>query len=225
MVVDCQTIIVSGLKMSYLEGYKSSRRGIVRTGSLMLASFVLVSCSRRHAGSTSPTAAPSPQPLSLSPTPACGDEPTPPQTAGPFYTPNSPQRASLLEQGLAGSPIILSGQILSTNCEPIANALVDFWHTNDRGEYDNNGYTFRGHQFTDTGGYYRLETILPGIYSGRTRHIHVRVQAPNRPILTTQLYFPEEPLNQDDFLFRSELLVALKTGTEYPQAQFNFVLA
>ncbi len=39
-------------------------------------------------------------------------------------------------------------------------------------------------------GRYTLETIVPGEYPGRTQHIHVKVQAPNGPILTTQIYFP-----------------------------------
>jgi protocatechuate 3,4-dioxygenase beta subunit len=128
---------------------------------------------------------------------------------------------------------VLTGQVLSTRCTPIAGALVDFWQTNAEGEYDNSGYTFRGHQFTDEEGRYQLETILPGLYPGRTRHIHVRVQPPHQSPLTTQLYFPNEPLNERDFLYRPELLVSMDNGSvgaaspqeNRPQAQFNFVLA
>jgi len=159
-------------------------------------------------------------------TPACedDDDPTPPQTAGPFYTPNTPLRTSLLESGIAGTRLLLSGQVLSTRCVPIAGALLDFWHTNDAGEYDNEGYTFRGHQFTDDAGRYVLETIVPGIYPGRTRHIHVRVQAPNQPILTTQLYFPGESGNQGDSIFNPALLVELTDAANGKEAQFTFVL-
>lgn len=125
----------------------------------------------------------------LTPTPACddGDEPTPEQTAGPFYIPDSPRRSMLRESGMAGVPITLAGRVLSRSCEPVANALVDLWHANDAGRYDVDGYTLRGHQFTDAQGRYVFETVLPGLYPGRTRHFHVRYQAPNRPILTTQL--------------------------------------
>ena len=86
-------------------------------------------------------------------------------------------------------------------------ALVDFWQADDRGQYDNTGYRLRGHQFTDDTGHYRLETIVPGLYSGRTRHIHVKVQAPNQPVLTTQLYFHGEPANQRDFIFNPDLVM------------------
>ncbi|MEM9484507.1 MAG: intradiol ring-cleavage dioxygenase, partial [Cyanobacteria bacterium P01_F01_bin.116] len=162
----------------------------------------------------------------LVPTPACGDDAaTPSQTEGPFYTPDSPQRQSLVEPGLSGTPIIVTGQVLSSNCMPIAGALVDCWHTNHQGEYDNRGYTFRGHQFTDAEGRYRIETIVPGLYPGRTRHFHIKVQAPNQPVLTTQLYFPEESANQGDFLFNPLLLMAVDDSEELKKATFDFVLA
>lgn len=159
-------------------------------------------------------------------TPACADDddPTPPQTAGPFYTPNTPLRTSLLEPGLGGTRLLLTGRVLSTTCTPIAGALLDFWHTDDAGNYDNEGYTFRGHQFADDAGRFTLETIVPGIYPGRTRHIHVRAQAPNQPVLTTQLYFPGEAGNQGDGIFDPALLVALADAANGKEAQFTFVL-
>lgn len=197
-----------------------SRRTVLRMGSATMASFAVVTCNR------------SPQSLranqsgqSLPLTPACGDDPaTPPQTAGPFYTQNSPQRKSLLESGLPGTPIIVTGQVLSSECRPIAGALVDVWHTNAQGDYDNIGYSFRGHQFTDADGRYQIETIIPGIYPGRTRHFHVKVQAPNQPVLTTQLYFPEESANQGDFLFNPALLMSVSNNNDVKEASFNFVL-
>lgn len=159
-------------------------------------------------------------------TPACedDDDPTPPQTAGPFYTPNTPLRTSLLDAGISGTRLLLSGHVLSTQCTPIAGALLDFWHTDGAGNYDNEGYKLRGHQFADDEGRYTLETIVPGIYPGRTRHIHVRVQAPNQPVLTTQLYFPGESGNQGDGIFDPALLVELTDAAEGKQAQFTFVL-
>ena len=130
---------------------------------------------------------------------------TPRQTEGPFFTPKSPQRISFVSGRSAG--LLLAGRVLGKDCRPVAHALLDFWHADEQGEYDNSGFRFRGHQFTDAEGRYRLETILPGAYSGRTRHIHVKVQAPGGPILTTQIYFPGEPANARDGLFREDLLV------------------
>lgn len=166
------------------------------------------------------------EPRPLRPTPACREDagPTPRQTAGPFFKPNSPRRASLLEPGITGAKIVVMGVVLSTDCKPVARALVDFWHADDKGDYDNAGFKLRGHQFSDDHGRYRLETIMPGLYPGRTRHFHVRVQALNRPVLTTQLYFPGEPTNQRDFIFNPDLLVKVQDGADSKLATFDFVL-
>ena len=135
---------------------------------------------------------------------ACG-EATPRQTEGPFFKPDSPKRASLLEKDSGKEHVVLTGIVMSPQCRPVANALLDFWHADEDGDYDNRGYRYRGHQFADGQGRYRLETILPALYPGRTRHFHVKVQAPGRRILTTQLYFPGEATNQRDGLYRREL--------------------
>jgi protocatechuate 3,4-dioxygenase beta subunit len=162
----------------------------------------------------------------LEPTPGCGDadEVTPRQTAGPFYKPSSPERTSLLEPGLEGTRIVLDGYVRSTKCKPLSGALLDFWHADAGGQYDNAGYRLRGHQFTDSKGRYRLETVVPGLYPGRTRHFHVRVQAPDRPILTTQLYFPDELQNRRDWLFNPKLLLSLRNSATVKMAAFDFVL-
>ena len=167
------------------------------------------------------------QPRTLAPTPSCVDKgtPTPPQTAGPFFKPRSPRRASLLEPGMGGTRIIVAGSVLSTDCRPIPGVLLDFWQADDRGEYDNAGFRLRGHQFTDEQGRYRLETIVPALYPGRTRHIHVRVQVPNQPVLTTQLYFPDEPGNRSDGIFRPELVMAVRDESGAKVGAFDFVLA
>jgi protocatechuate 3,4-dioxygenase beta subunit len=159
-------------------------------------------------------------------TPACADadDVTPPETTGPFYKPNSPRRTVLREPGISGTPIVVKGNVLSTTCTPIAHALVDFWHADAQGRYDNAGYRLRGHQFTDNAGGYTLDTIVPGLYPGRTRHFHVRVQAPNQPVLTTQLYFPDEPHNREDWLFKPALLMRVQDTNSGQMAMFNFVL-
>jgi len=160
------------------------------------------------------------------PTPTCGDPgvSTPSQTDGPYFKPSSPLRASLIEPGMPGTRIVVEGSVLGTDCRPIPRALVDFWHADDRGEYDNAGYRLRGHQFTDEAGRYRLETIVPGVYPGRTRHFHVKLQAPGRPVLTTQLYFPGEAGNQRDGIFNPDLVMKVRDGDRGKLAGFDFVL-
>ena len=163
----------------------------------------------------------------LAPTPACDDwdEPTLAQTEGPYFTPNSPERASLLEAGMGGQRLVLAGTVLTTDCRPLQRALLDFWQADDAGQYDNQGYRLRGHQFSDAKGGWRLETIVPGLYTGRTRHIHVKVQAPDGPVLTTQLYFPGEPENDRDGIFSPELLLSgVRDTAGTRRGSFTFVL-
>jgi protocatechuate 3,4-dioxygenase beta subunit len=152
----------------------------------------------------------------LTPTPACEDngEPTPAETEGPYFTPNSPERADFREPGMGGMPIVLTGVVVGRSCTPLARVLVDLWHADDEGIYDNDGYRCRGHQFTGADGSYRFATIVPGRYSGRTRHFHVKFQEPNGPQLTTQFYFPGEPGNDQDGLFRPELLLQISENPE-----------
>jgi protocatechuate 3,4-dioxygenase beta subunit len=165
------------------------------------------------------------QPLA-EPTPVCpSDQPTPEETEGPYFKPRSPERRSLLEPGIVGRHLVLSGLVITTGCVPVSRAVLDFWHADARGEYDNAGFRLRGHQFTDDQGRYRLETIVPGVYPGRTRHIHVKVHAPGTPILTSQLYFPGEVRNRSDWLFRRDLLVTVIDAGETMRAQFDFVVA
>jgi protocatechuate 3,4-dioxygenase beta subunit len=158
-------------------------------------------------------------------TPACdSDARTPSQTEGPFFKPRSPERADLREPGLAGVPVALSGFVLTRGCKPVARALVDLWHADDAGEYDNKGFRLRGHVFTDGNGRYQFRTIKPNYYPGRTRHYHVKVQGGGSRLLTTQLYFPDEPGNARDGLFRRELLMTVTQAQDALAARFDFVL-
>lgn len=160
------------------------------------------------------------------PAPTCAPpaRATPSQTEGPFYKANTPQRTSLIEQGMGGTKLIVTGYVLSTDCRPVPGAWLDFWQADDRGEYDNTGFRMRGHQFTDNTGIYYLETVLPGLYTGRTRHIHVKVRAPNGPTLTTQLYVPGEAQNARDGIFNPALVVTMRDATDGKIATFNFIV-
>ncbi|WP_425470657.1 carbohydrate-binding protein [Saccharothrix australiensis] len=159
-------------------------------------------------------------------TPECddGDDPTPAQTEGPYFKPNSPQRTSLVEPGTVGTRLTVTGYVFGLACRPIANALLDFWQADNNGVYDNRGFKFRGHQFTDAQGKFTLSTIVPGLYPGRTRHIHVKVQAPGGRILTTQLYFPNEPRNNTDTIYDPRLLMTMSNNGTTRIGEYDFVL-
>jgi protocatechuate 3,4-dioxygenase beta subunit len=163
-------------------------------------------------------------PLAVTPECEDGEELTPSQTEGPYFTPNSPQRTVLRESDMPGTPILLTGFVLSRSCVPLAGVLVELWHADDAGVYDNEGYRLRGHQFTGADGSYRFATIVPGLYPGRTRHFHAKFQAPDQPILTTQFYFPNEADNSQDRIFNPDLLLKIAVGPERI-ARFDVVLA
>src|SRR6266446_4819412 len=129
------------------------------------------------------------------------------QTEGPYFKTNSPERTSLVDDTTQGTVLTITGQVLAADGTPVANALVDFWQANASGAYDNSGYNLRGHQYTDANGYYTLTTVVPGLYPGRTRHIHVKVQAPNGPVLTTQVFFPGVTQNSRDSIYDPSLLL------------------
>jgi protocatechuate 3,4-dioxygenase beta subunit len=156
-------------------------------------------------------------------TPACGKQ-TARQTAGPFFKPDSPRRASLIENAAQNTKLVVTGLVLSSKCAPVANTLLDFWHADEFGEYDNKGFSYRGHQLTDAQGRWRLETILPAEYPGRARHIHVNVQAPGRRVLTTQLYFPEEFGHHRDGLYQSALELKIARKQDLLDGRFDFVV-
>ncbi|HSB61539.1 MAG TPA: intradiol ring-cleavage dioxygenase [Vicinamibacteria bacterium] len=158
-------------------------------------------------------------------TPACGDEPTPPVGAGPFFKPSSPERRTLREPAEEGERIVLTGRVLSAACQPLPGALLDFWHADPTGRYDTGGFHLRGHQYADAEGRFRLETVVPGGYGGRTRHFHVKVQPAGGRVLTTQLFFPGDPHNATDFLFRPDLLMEVQGSAEGRTARFDFVVA
>ncbi len=151
------------------------------------------------------------------PAPACNAVLTPADQEGPYYTPDTPERTSLLEDGTQGKKLILAGFVFTADCLPIPHAWLDFWQANASGVYDNEGYTLRGHQFTDNKGRYYLESILPGQYPQRPiEHLHAKVQIPGGEVFTTQLYFPPQPVNG--------LTVQLEDKGDFYLAYFNFVM-
>lgn len=160
------------------------------------------------------------------PTPAChdGDAPTKPDIEGPYYKPRSPLRGKLTESQTRGQLYQLEGFVLTRTCEPVRGAILDLWHADENGDYDESGFRYRGHLFTDNMGRYRFDTILPGLYPGRTRHYHFKVAAPFDRVLTTQLYFPGEPRNAKDDYYSPALLMRIAKGASVTTARFDFIL-
>lgn len=151
------------------------------------------------------------------PASTCDSGATPADGEGPYYKADTPERTSLYEEGLTGKKLILAGFVSNADCFPMRGVWLDFWQANADGIYDNQGYTLRGHQFTDSKGRYYLETVMPGLYPERPiEHIHVKLQVPNGEIFTTQLYFPQQPIEGRT--------ISLEDKGDYYLGIFNFVL-
>lgn len=119
---------------------------------------------------------------------------------GPFYTNNPPTISNnqLAGNTEPGTKLIISGRVMNLDCsQVIPNAVVDVWHANNAGAYDNTGYNLRGKMVTNNQGFYIFETIKPGRYLNgntyRPSHIHFKITPPNFSTLTTQLYFQGDP--------------------------------
>jgi protocatechuate 3,4-dioxygenase beta subunit len=147
---------------------------------------------------------------------------------GPFFKPSSPERANLVDPGMAGTRMSVRGRVFGEGCGVLlAGAILDFWQADSTGAYFDD--KLRGHQFAGSDGGYGLSTIIPGHYLNgsqyRPSHIHVKVQAPGYPLLTTQLYFEGDPYNDiDPFIKKSLIMKILDAGGGAKMATFDFVL-
>ncbi len=149
---------------------------------------------------------------------------TPAETEGPYYKANPPENSNLVQPGMAGTKLTVTGYVFDAQCRPVPGARVDFWQADSQGQYDNSGYTLRGYQLTDGQGRYAVETVVPGLSPGRTRHIHVKITAPGGATLTTQLYFPGEAANNRDGIFDPKMIMQVQKTTDGEVGTFNFVI-
>jgi protocatechuate 3,4-dioxygenase beta subunit len=120
-----------------------------------------------------------------------------------------------------GERIIVTGRVLDSGRRPIANTLVEVWQANAAGRYAHDvdrhpapldpNFTGAGRCLTDADGNYRFLTIKPGAYpwqnhpnAWRPAHIHFSVFGRAfADRLVTQMYFPGDPLFDDDPIFQS----------------------
>ena len=116
-----------------------------------------------------------------------------------------------------GQPINVIGQIVDLHGNPIRNAQVDLWQCNAVGRYDHPGDranpaaldpNFQGFArlATDRDGQFKFRSVKPKDYDTpigrRTPHIHFSIDG-HEERLVTQMYFPDEPLNEIDFVLKN----------------------
>lgn len=145
---------------------------------------------------------------------------TPRQTEGPFYPDKLPLDTDndllILNDAImpaVGEVTYVSGRILSPSGEPVRNATVEIWQCDASGVYihsksggpaakrDANFQGF-GRFVTGSTGGYLFRTIKPVPYAPRTPHIHFKVKARGKELLTTQLYIKGHPGNEKDGIWK-----------------------
>ena len=158
---------------------------------------------------------------------------------GPYYRPGAPFRAKITPPAEPGQILVIRGRVWGHGTKrPLAGAVLDVWQANDQGHYDFEGklpeapkelFKYRSRVTADETGFYELETIHPGYYTGRTKHIHYLIQHPGYKKLVTQLYFKGDPRNPADPLFRESLAIEIATqklgGTPVELGHFDIVLS
>ena len=144
--------------------------------------------------------------------------PTENNIEGPYYKPGSPAWKTL---AAAGEKLTVSGRVMDQNCTPIPGAVLDFWQANADGNYDSEGYNLRGKVTTDANGTYHLDTIVPGKYEPRPRHIHAKVWVNESELLTTQLYIVD---NDRDQYVKDSLIMHPVRRNGTTAASFDFVV-
>jgi len=133
---------------------------------------------------------------------------------GPFYRPNAPRRASLCDANETGDPLAVDGRVVAADrCSPLEGAVIEVWQANVNGDYDitrrgqdDTPYHLRALLQAGSGGTYAFDTIVPGPYGRRARHIHYFVHAKGYEPLVTQLYFAGDERNTADRLVRRSLI-------------------
>ena len=138
-------------------------------------------------------------------------------TLGPCYFNTGLVRRDITEasNGKVGLPTRLGFRIVNVDtCEPISNASIDIWHTDNNGVYSAPISTFcngtdstvqtqrfgRGVQTTDANGWAYFDSYFPGWYSGRVTHIHATIRIGTTAIVTTQFFFADRVA---EYIYRS----------------------
>jgi len=135
---------------------------------------------------------------------------------GPYYIPGAPEfrsEATLpMRDDEKGTPFLFQGTVTDLDGNPLENALVELWHADDDGYYSQFApgipeWNLRGMLMTGPDGRFTFHTVKPAPYQiptdgscgaliaaagwhpWRPAHLHLKVSAPGKQLITTQLYF------------------------------------
>ena len=163
---------------------------------------------------------------------------------GPFHISNPPAMpmGADLKRDFAGEVVLVSGRIMDTNGQAIANATLDIWQTAPNGMYssqDPEQDMFSFHAIFTTGddGHYAFTTVRPVVYTvptdgpvgellnatgrepWRPSHLHYIIKADGFRTLVTEVFPEDDPYLDKDTVFgvRDDLIMKY-----VPQPAKNF---
>lgn len=155
-------------------------------------------------------------------------------TLGPCYFNTGLVRRNITE-GKPGLPTRLGFRVVNADtCEPIPNASIDIWHTDNNGVYSAPLSTFcngsdptvptqrfgRGVQITDANGWAYFDSFFPGWYAGRVTHIHATIRLNNTAMATTQFFFADRV---SEFIYRSHPNYSHRPNRDRTNANDNVI--
>jgi hydroxyquinol 1,2-dioxygenase len=146
---------------------------------------------------------------------------------GPFWRMNAPATAngsSIVRSPTPGAHLHVKARVLDTHGAPIADALVDVWHSSNEGYYENQDpeqadMNLRGIFTTDAHGYIDFHTVKPlgypipvngpvgnllrmqGRHNMRPAHIHFMIRKEGFKTQFSQVYASDDPNLHTDVQF------------------------
>lgn len=146
---------------------------------------------------------------------------------GPFYVEGPPEMAcgADISGDLAGEPMFASGTVSTVEGTPLANAVVDVWHSDEDGYYDvqhtgeEAGLVARARFRTDHEGRFHFWSIRPAAYPiphdgpvgkmleaqgrhpWRPAHVHFMIEAPGYEKLVTHVFVAGDQYLDSDAVF------------------------
>jgi protocatechuate 3,4-dioxygenase beta subunit len=163
-------------------------------GAIVAGMLILAGCSSDDDASTSASdtdAEPTPTTnllATLPPASPCSDEiaVSPRRSDGGHYRPGAPAKDTLLEPGVTGTRLVISGYVLFPDCRTVPGAVLDVWQADAQGRFDDTGWRLRGVLRSDDAGRYVIETIVPGRVDGAEPVVHIKAsEAVGGRVLTT----------------------------------------
>jgi catechol 1,2-dioxygenase len=174
---------------------------------------------------------------------------------GPYYVPNAPEGVGEttlpMRENEGGTPLKFQGQVTDVDGKALPGAKVEIWHADADGFYSQFApglpeWNLRGTVRADDQGHFVIHTVQPapyqiptdgscgkliaaaGWHAWRPAHLHLKVSADGHQLITTQLYFPGDPHNQDDIAsaVKPELMLDPKPAADGKgdEVTYDFVL-